>query len=324
MTAPQAVARCPALSSARQRRRRSRGARRAPRRRFTLSPAIEDTAPGICTIDLRGSAREKFEPAAHAASPSSLASRFPRRRPRAHAAARPLPPRAPPIPSSSSPTKKTFLAPLPSRPPIPRLSSQTFSRIGACARSAISPRCRVTKSSGVSAPRASRSGNAPPAATRVRCARSCRRRHFPPRWNSKTRIATLEPLLFILRRFLDRLALELTTSQHIAAEIELALRPRRRNATHAQFPPARAHGRIRKFFFARCTRHFESLTTAASIIALDLRLIPTRPLVRQQGLSKPACAIHTVSPRPRARPPRSSDLIAWAPAAPKTLIVSTP
>jgi len=124
-------------------------------------------------------------------------------------------------------------------------------------------------------------------------------------------IATLEPLLFILRRFLDRLALELTTSQHIAAKSNSRSASKTKRDTRAV--PACPSPRRSGNSFSRLHTHFESLTTAASIIALDLRLIPTRPLVRQQGLSKPACAIHTVSPR-RSRAFRArSDLIAWAP-----------
>src|SRR5688572_32337446 len=67
MSAPQAVARCPALLI----RTPSLAAENEARAAllavgFTLSPAIEDTAPGICTADLKGSSTRP-EPVAMAA-----------------------------------------------------------------------------------------------------------------------------------------------------------------------------------------------------------------------------------------------------------------
>jgi protein ImuB len=96
-------------------------------------------------------------------------------------------------------------------------------------------------------------------------------------------IETLEPLLFILRRFLDRLTLELRVSQHVAVEIELTLRleDETRHARNFRLPEPTADVEI---LFRTLHTHLESLQTAASISALELRLIPTRPLVRQHGL----------------------------------------
>jgi protein ImuB len=96
-------------------------------------------------------------------------------------------------------------------------------------------------------------------------------------------IETLEPLLFILRRFLDRLALELRLSQHVAIEIELTLRLEddTRHTRNFRLPEPTADVEI---LFRTLHTHLESLQTAASISALELRLIPTRPLVRQHGL----------------------------------------
>ena len=96
-------------------------------------------------------------------------------------------------------------------------------------------------------------------------------------------IETLEPLLFILRRFLDRLTLELRAAQHVAAEMEFSLRLE--DDTHHtrsfRLPEPTADADI---LFRTLHTHLESLQTAASICALELRLTPTRPLVRQQGL----------------------------------------
>ena len=96
-------------------------------------------------------------------------------------------------------------------------------------------------------------------------------------------IETLEPLLFILRRFLDRLTLELTAAQYVAAEIALTLRlaggpPHVRDF---RLPAPTADPEI---LFRAVHTHLESLQTASAIRAVELRLAPTRPLVRQAGL----------------------------------------
>jgi hypothetical protein len=68
MTAPQAVARCPGLIIRGPNADAEVEARAALLAvAFTLSPAIEDTAPGVCTVDLRGSTRERYEPAVRTA-----------------------------------------------------------------------------------------------------------------------------------------------------------------------------------------------------------------------------------------------------------------
>src|SRR6187402_3379046 len=67
MTAAQAVARCPRLVIRAHHAEAEAEARAALLAvAQTLSPTLEDTAPGICTIDLRGSAREKYLAAAPA------------------------------------------------------------------------------------------------------------------------------------------------------------------------------------------------------------------------------------------------------------------
>jgi len=96
-------------------------------------------------------------------------------------------------------------------------------------------------------------------------------------------IETLEPLLFILRRFLDRLALELTAAQFVAAELSLTLRLEDETAHTRSFrlPAPTADPEI---LFRALHTHLESLQTASAIVALDLQVTPARPLVRQQGL----------------------------------------
>src|SRR5882672_1166123 len=68
MTAPQAVARCAMLLiRAPQPDAEAEAHAALLAVAFTLSPSVEDTAPGVCTIDLRGADREKSAAAARAA-----------------------------------------------------------------------------------------------------------------------------------------------------------------------------------------------------------------------------------------------------------------
>jgi protein ImuB len=96
-------------------------------------------------------------------------------------------------------------------------------------------------------------------------------------------VETLEPLLFILRRFIDRLTLELRVSQHVAVELALTLRLENEAGHARQFrlPEPTSDPEI---LFRTLHTHLESLTTDASIVAVALQLTPARPQVRQQGL----------------------------------------
>ncbi len=96
-------------------------------------------------------------------------------------------------------------------------------------------------------------------------------------------IETTEGVLFILRRFVDRLALELRTASFAAAEIDLVLKLADETLHQRSFrlPEPTASEDI--LFRTLCT-HFESLRTAASVVGASLQVTPVRPLVRQPGL----------------------------------------
>jgi protein ImuB len=326
MSAPQAVARCPQLvirSPLAAAETEARAALLAVG--FTLSPTIEDTAPGICTADLKGAEAAKIISLAKAAVAELGAVGLPAT---AGIAATPLlalyaarvaggprpedsgqktehgkqiapPPsvlRSPPSvlsppssvlrpPSSvlhvTDPTP--FLAPLPlaTADPSPELAVvlanwglRTLGDLTALPRDEI---VRRFGAEGLALWQRAAGGSprplhpvAPP-------------REFAARLEFEDAVETLEPLLFILRRFLDRLALELRASQHVAAEVELMLQLEDETAHARSFrlPEPTADVEI---LFRTLHTHLESLTTAASIVAVALRLTPTRPLVRQQGL----------------------------------------
>jgi protein ImuB len=341
MTAPQAVARCPALIIRTPNPDAEADARSALLAvGFTLSPAIEDTAPGICTADLKGGSFRP-EPVATAAIselaqlglPATAgvartpllalyAARAPRKE-RFHGDAAPSPRLTHPPghgrPSPMIPSihqrdregeisggelslaeasglyhpettgvlvitnEKTFLSPLPlaTADPSPELAGilanwglRTLGDLTALPRDEI---VRRFGSAGLELWNRA-TGGAPRPLHLVTPAE-----RFAAAMEFEQEVETLEPLLFILRRFLDRLTLELRVSQHVAVEIELTLRleDETRHARNFRLPEPTADVDI---LFRTLYTHLESLQTAASISAVELRLIPARPLVRQHGL----------------------------------------
>jgi protein ImuB len=96
-------------------------------------------------------------------------------------------------------------------------------------------------------------------------------------------IETLEPLLFILRRFVDRLALELRTAGWVAGEMSLGLRLSDETVYARDFrlPEPTAQEEI---LFRVLHTHLETLHTAATVRGATLECRPVRPLTRQQGL----------------------------------------
>jgi protein ImuB len=96
-------------------------------------------------------------------------------------------------------------------------------------------------------------------------------------------MATLEPLLFILNRLLDRLTFELTAALFVAAEIHLTLVLENEQSVTLDFRLPEPTCRTDILFRTLLTR-LESLRTDSSIAALTLLLTPVRPLERQQGI----------------------------------------
>jgi protein ImuB len=96
-------------------------------------------------------------------------------------------------------------------------------------------------------------------------------------------VETLEPLLFLLRRFIDRLALELRAAGLVAAELKLML-PLEDETQHVRafrLPDPTAEPEI---LFRTLHSHLETVHTDAAVVGVRLVLEPTRPLARQHGL----------------------------------------
>ena len=323
MTAPQAVARCPSLVIRTPQPDAESDARAALLAAgFSLSPTIEDTAPGICTADVSGLSPAQRETAASRAiaelthlglpataglAPTPLlalyAARhlflssfsptaFTRAPDRNRARAPDCSTRS--ITSTSKITSTTenlllvtdpasFLSPLPlsAADPSPELAD-VFNSWGLRTLGDLTalPRDEIVR----------RFGAEGLAFYQRACGGSPRPLHpvapaqtFTAAMELENEIETLDPLLFLLRRFLDRLTLELRASQHVAAEIHLTLRleDETRHTRSFRLPEPTADVDI---LFRTLHTHLESLQTDASICAIELRLTPARPLVRQQGL----------------------------------------
>lgn len=281
MTAPQAVARCPALLI-----RAAQPAAEAEARAallaigFTLSPSLEDTAPGICTAGVQGLARREHAvqaaineltrvglPATAGIARTPLLALYGAR-------------------STSTVVAVTdetnFLAPLPlaAADPPPELAGvlagwgiRTLGDLTALPRDEI---IRRFGAEGLALWQRA-TGGAPRPLHPVAPARA-----FTAGMEFEQEIESLEPLLFILRRFLDRLSLELRASQHVAAALELTLRLEDETSYQRAFRLPEPTADVEILFRALHT-HLESLTTAAAIVAVSLQLTPARPLVRQPG-----------------------------------------
>jgi protein ImuB len=108
-------------------------------------------------------------------------------------------------------------------------------------------------------------------------------REFSGAFAFEDAVETLEPLLFILRRLIDRLTLELTAAGFVAEELSLAL-TLADESTHTRTFRLPEPSAAPDLLFRALHTHLESLHTPSPIAALHLHVTPVRPLVRQHGL----------------------------------------
>ncbi|MFT3870341.1 MAG: DNA polymerase Y family protein [Nibricoccus sp.] len=284
MTAPQAVARCASLLiRTPEPEAESEAARVLLALAFTLSPSVEETEPGICTIALQGLDPLQHTPRALEAvaqlnllglpATAGLA-RTPRLALYAARVANPV---------FKISDEESFLAPLPLSTATPSAElAEVFAQWGLRTLGDLTalPRDEIIHRFGAEGlafwNRATGDNSRP-----LKLATPPQ--DFSAKFEFEEPVETLEPLLFLLRRFLDRLTLELRVAQLVAVEIELALRLEDDTQYGRRFRLPEPTGEV-EILFRTLHTHLESVQTASPIVALQLRLIPTRPLVRQQGL----------------------------------------
>lgn len=286
MTASQAVARCPALVIRTVQPEATAEARATLLAvSFTFSPTVEDTAPGVCTIDLKGLDPATAPSAAQTAITTLIHLGLSATCGLAatpllalYAARTATSPRILHVAHST-----TFLAPLPlsTADPSPELA-EVFAHWGIRTLGDLTalPRDEIVRRFGAEGlafwNRAT--GGSPRPLRPVTLPQT-----FSAAMDFEDSIETLEPLLFILRRFLDRLSLELIATFHVAAEMALTLSLEDETQVTRSFRLPEPTADVEVLFRTLHT-HLESVQTAASVTALKLHLTPTRPLVRQQGL----------------------------------------
>lgn len=107
-------------------------------------------------------------------------------------------------------------------------------------------------------------------------------RTFEAGFEFEDAVETLEPLLFLLRRFCDQLALQLAAAGFAGTELHLNLTLC--EGVHARdfrLPSPTGDAGV---FFRVLHTHLETLRTDTPIAALRFAVTPARPLHRQQGL----------------------------------------
>jgi protein ImuB len=96
-------------------------------------------------------------------------------------------------------------------------------------------------------------------------------------------IEMLEPLLFLLRRFLEQIATRLGNAYLVAGKLRLTLRFENGDPYRRVFALPQPTREVNLLFRLLHT-HLENFTSAAPIIALELAAQPVRPHAEQRGL----------------------------------------
>jgi len=306
LTVPQALARCSALIVRAPRADAEAEARAALlAAALTLSPAVEATAPGVCTVDLAGLAPAEREPALTAAldrlartgliatggvAATALLALYAAR----WAGGATCPQGAqlgPPTTLGSSPAPRllvvpegrSFLAPLPLAVADPSPAVAAIAAgwgIRTLGEFAALPKAEVAHRLGAAG-----------LALWERCVGDTHRPlqvvvaapTFAAALEFEHALETVDPLLFILRRLVDRLALELQSAALAAGtlRLELILDDETVHAHAIRLPQPTTHADI---LFRVLSTYLDGLRTSAPLVGVRLSLDPTRISRRQEGL----------------------------------------
>ena len=288
LAAPHALARCPGLLIRTARPDAEAEARAALlAAAAAVAPQVELTAPGVATLDVDGLAPAARVPAAAAALALLAALGL------AAAAGLAFTPLLARLAARAAPAgtvrevapadEAAFLAPLPlaELEPPPEVAAVLAGwGLRTCGELTAIPRDDLGRRLGAAgvALRDRAAGGAP---------RPLRPERPPAEFAAalelEHEVETLEPLLFLLRRLLDRLVLQLDTAGLAAAELRLGLALADESA-HARDFRLPEPTRDAAVLLRTLHSHLESLRTAAPVTGLALRVEPVRPPVRQSGL----------------------------------------
>ena len=250
---------------------------------FTISPRVEPTANGLCTIDLQGADPRQTEAALRLALVELERAGIP---PRAGIAETPLiagyaARQADPILWIEDQAK--FLRPLPLEfaNPLPAQAEvlrgwglKTLGDLVDLSKAEIG--ARLGTEGVILWERAA--GETTRVLRTVEPARS-----FAAEWLYEPPIESLEPLLFKLRRFAERLALELRGSQLVAQSLSLTLMLEDESDYHRSFQLPEPGTDVESWLRVMQT-HFDTVKTTARVIGSRLVAQPTRPPQKQDGL----------------------------------------
>ena len=250
---------------------------------FAVSPFVELTAPGVCTLQIGGLAAGRREPALREALDKLSALGL-----QATAGAGPTPLLALYAARHAEPLfligdERSFLAPLPlkaAEPPgelgaiLAGWGLRTLGDLTALSKAAVAQRLgpaglALWERAAGEATRPLRLVTPPP---RFSAALAC-----------EYELETLEPLLFVLRRFVDRLVLELNTASLAAAELVLAL-SLADETTHTRTLRLPEPSTQAETLFRTLHTYLETVRTEAAVIGVRLDITPTRAAARQHGL----------------------------------------
>jgi protein ImuB len=108
-------------------------------------------------------------------------------------------------------------------------------------------------------------------------------RVFAAEWPYEPPVEAMEPLLFRLRRFAERLAFELRASGWVASELSLTLLLEDDGEHRRKFPLAEPSSDVDGWMRV-VSAHLETVRTAARVSGVRLVASPARPPQRQDGL----------------------------------------
>jgi len=288
MAAPLAVARCPGVLL----RTRSAPAEAEAQAAllaaaFSLSPRVEATAPGVCTADLQGAekaeTRQRAERLVADLAAGGLVATIGLARTPLLAAYAAGSPQAEAERVVLLEDERAFLEPLPLAVAEPNAAhADLLARWGIRTLGALTA---IGK-----ADLGRRLGGEGVALWERAAGETGRVLHlaklpatFAADWNFAEPVETLEPLLFILRRFVDRLGLELRGAGFAAAGLELELTLDDGTSCRRTLTLPEPSGDTERLFRVLHT-HLEQVRTEAPVKGLRLTALPVRPLVKQPGL----------------------------------------